>query len=345
MSPRTIRHRYQDPVDVIWTTLAFRLGMLVERSHEVYASWDGKRTLRIAAQEHFDPDDSLAQMIFHEVCHSLVAGELASRPDWGLSNTDGRDLLYEHACHRVQAALAAPYGLRQFMAVTTEWRPYWDGLPNDPLAPGDDPAIGVAQRAFERSKREPLHGALHAALEATARIAEVTRPFADPDSLWSQTMARHSTGFLLGHVAGRTCGDCTWSFKRAGRSWCRRSARAGLPARAVLGSEAACELWEAQLTEQDCKSCGACCRQGFDLVEVRPSEPFRKHHPELTVRTDAGYHVPRPEGRCVALSGQGTSQQPYLCKHYSDRPKSCADFPIAGDACLLARRRVGLSRS
>lgn len=345
MSQRPICHRYQDPVEVIWTTLAFQLGMRVERSHEVYAAWDGAGTLRIASEAHFDPDDSVAQMIFHEVCHSLVAGGLASRPDWGLSNTDDGDLIYEHACHRLQAALSAPYGLRGFMAVTTEWRPYWDALPADPLADGEDPAIPLAQRAFERSKREPVHSALHAALDATARIAEVTRGFAEPDSLWLQTRARHSTGFLLSDVEGRTCGQCTWSFKRAGRHWCRRSARAGLRARAVGDDEPACELWEAQLTAQDCAGCGACCRQGFDLVEVRASEPFRKHHPQLTVQTNAGYHVPRPDGRCVALVGQGTSEQPFLCKHYSDRPKSCADFPIAGDACLLARRRVGLSRA
>ena len=34
---------------------------------------------------------------------------------------------------------------------------------------------------------------------------------------------------------------------------------------------------------------------------------------------------------------------PFRCRIYEDRPRACADFPIAGAACLDARRRVGLS--
>ncbi len=139
--------------------------MRVQRSPNVYASWDGDSTLTLSSPDGLDPDDSLAQLIFHEICHSLVMGDAGlAREDWGLDNTSERDLVFEHACHRVQAALAARYGLRDFFADTTDWRPYWDSLPADPLAPSDDPALPHAQRGFARAERAPYAAVLGAAL-------------------------------------------------------------------------------------------------------------------------------------------------------------------------------------
>ena len=116
-------HTYSDPLDVIWTQLAGHLGWRIERSTEVYAAWDGHGTLTLASSDTFDPDDSLAQMIFHEICHALVEGqERWSQPDWGLCNTDARDLAQEWAAVRVQAALADAHGLRKFLAPTTDHR-------------------------------------------------------------------------------------------------------------------------------------------------------------------------------------------------------------------------------
>ncbi|MBK9364907.1 MAG: hypothetical protein IPN01_01080 [Deltaproteobacteria bacterium] len=132
--------RYQDPLDLIWIHAAARLGMRVVRSDEVYAAWDGRAELTLTASGGFDPDDSLAQLIFHEICHALTEGpERVQVVDWGLENTDRRDLVREHACHRVQAALADPFGLRELLAVTTVYRPYYDALPPEPLAPGRIP--------------------------------------------------------------------------------------------------------------------------------------------------------------------------------------------------------------
>ncbi|MGV2339961.1 MAG UNVERIFIED_CONTAM: hypothetical protein LVR18_40205 [Planctomycetaceae bacterium] len=158
MPGRSIVHRYQDPVDLIWLRAAADLGLEVQRSADAYAAYDGKGTLTISVADEFDPDDSLAQMIFHEICHWLVSGIHArEQPDWGLSNTSRRDLVYEYACHRLQAALAAPFGLREFMAVTTTWRPYWDALPDNPLKDGDDPAIAIAQTGFQLAQNAPFH--------------------------------------------------------------------------------------------------------------------------------------------------------------------------------------------
>src|SRR5690606_12500853 len=127
----------------------------------VYAAWDGASVLTLSTPDDFDPDDSLAQLIYHEICHSLIAGPRGrTLPDWGLSNTDDADLVYEHACHRLQAALAMPYGLRDFFAVTTDWRPYWDALPRDTLADGEDPAIPLAREGYRRSQLEPVRSAL-----------------------------------------------------------------------------------------------------------------------------------------------------------------------------------------
>lgn len=185
---RTLDHTYRDPIDVIWIGVARRLGWAVERSDEVFASWDGAGTLLISTPEHLDPDDCLAQMVLHEICHALVQGPGGlTEVDWGLCSFDDRDAVREHACHRVQAALADTVGLRSFLAVTTEWRPYYDALPADPLAAGDDPSIPLAQQAWVAATEGPWAPAIHAGLQATAAIAEAVEPFAAGDDLWSRT--------------------------------------------------------------------------------------------------------------------------------------------------------------
>ena len=176
---------YIDPVDQIWLTLANRLDMKVTRSDSVFASWDGSGTLTISTPAGFDPDDCLAQMIFHEICHALVESPSGlERPDWGLENIDQRDLVREHACHRLQASLLAPHGLRTMLGPTTDHRPYYDALPVDPLAAGDDPAIPIAAEAHKRAVTGCWSDCIQEALRATAAIAVAVGPFA-AGSLWS----------------------------------------------------------------------------------------------------------------------------------------------------------------
>lgn len=345
VTTRRITHTYTDPLDLVWIEAARRLGMRVERTPEVYASWDGQGTLSLATPEALDPDDSLAQLIFHEICHALVAGSDGRRqPDWALDNTSTKDLVFEHACHRVQAALTHPYGLRDFFAVTTEWRPYWDALPPDPLAPSDDPAVPLARRAFRASEEPPFADVLREALEATARIAEVVRPFAPASSLWHLTRPRHPSGFLRHEDETLRCGDCAWAKRTPHGLTCRQAARARIVNAPKLDDAlVACERWEPPLDEASCASCGACCREGFDRVELRRRDTLHKKRPDLVSVDRWGTFVPRPDGRCVALQGDGATA-PYRCQVYEDRPRACALFEIGGDACLIARRRVGLSR-
>ncbi len=348
---RRITHQYRDPLDLIWIRALARLNIRLHRSDAVFASWHPEHGLSIATQAGFDADDSLAQMIFHEVCHALVGGPKSfEQIDWGLSNTDARDLVLEHACHRLQAALADAYGLREFLAVTTEWRPYWDALPEDPLKAGDDPAIELARQGHLRAQRPPYLTVLNDALSATAAVADIVREPADEDSLWSLVRPRHSSGFPMGSKAHR-CGQCAWA-QRVGRSekW-RRCRQAKLSARSPFGryqprvqvDQQACERFEPELTEAGCATCGACCREGFDLVPVSRLDPFRTKHAELCVAEGTFTWVPRPEGRCVALRGDG-KRAPFRCSVYQERPRSCSEFMIGGEACLLARRRVGVSR-
>jgi hypothetical protein len=351
--PRAISHRYEDPLDAIWIACARDIGLRIERSDEVYASFDGKRTLRLCTEAAFDADDSLAQMIFHELCHGLVADKKnASRPDWGLSNSDERDLVLEHACHRVQAALADQYGLRALFAVTTEWRPYWDALPLDPLRVGaDDPAIARARIAFDRALRGPWAFALQTALGRTAQLAAIMREAGvEPDSLWALTTPMHRSGFPLGDSA-QTCASCAWSFTHKKRTHCRqaqaRDAALGdaidpeaIAERVVGRDDRACVRYEPRLEAASCAPCGACCREGFDRVEVRARDVVKRKHLPLVSADAFGEFIARPNGLCVALT---QSEAGYLCTIYAERPRACADFEIGGDACLIARRRVGLS--
>jgi hypothetical protein len=184
---RQVKHTYQDPLDVVWVQTAIRLGMRIERADDVFASWDGHDCLRLGTSETLDADDCLAQMIFHEVCHALTEGpEAMALEDWGLENDEPAHVVREHACLRLQAALADRFGLRDLLAATTDFRCYYDNLPVDPLAPGPDPAIELARAAMQRALDGPWSEPLRLALEATAALAIALQPFAPGDSLWSR---------------------------------------------------------------------------------------------------------------------------------------------------------------
>ncbi len=166
---------YLDPLDAIWLTVAERIGFHVERSTEVYASTDGRGTMVIGAPDTLDPDDSLAQLILHELCHSLIEGpESLGVPDFGLDNLTSADEVREHACLRLQASLTGKHGLREVLAPTTSFRSYYDELPEDPLE-GNDPAATAARRGADRATQRPWAPHLEAGLRSTAKVMEVAR--------------------------------------------------------------------------------------------------------------------------------------------------------------------------
>lgn len=341
MSARVVAHRYDDPLDRVWLEAARRVGLRVERSDEVYASTDGRGTLTLGVPETLDADDCLAQMIFHELCHSLVEGpESFGAVDWGLDNQSDRDLTREHACLRAQALLAGRYGLRELLAPTTDHRAFYDALPADPLAPMDPPrtpddgeAIRLARIAVARAERAPWAPHLEDALEATSAIAVVVLPFADPGSLWSRARPRpapHPSGLPPAAVVRGRCAECAWNREVRGRARC---VQAGVR---IDPGWPACERFEREL---DCRSCAACCRDAYDRVEVAARDPFARAHPELVRRVDGRLVLTREGGRCPALEGDG----PYACRVYDDRPRTCRDFERGSENCKDARRRLGVA--
>jgi elongation factor P hydroxylase len=194
-APRPVDSCYRDPLELVWLRAVRDVGFEVERSHVVYASFDGARTLSITHAEHFDADDCLGQMLFHELCHALVAGpEGRAQQDWGLENVDYRHAVHEKATNRLQAALCRPHGLRWFFGTTTDFRDYYDALPEDPLAEGDDPAIELARRAYAEAQTEPGHSALQDGLRRTAQIAAITREVAPDGSLWRKHSGPSTAG-------------------------------------------------------------------------------------------------------------------------------------------------------
>jgi len=183
---RAIDVRYRDPLDEVWLGTARALNLRVVRSNEVFAATDGAGLLTLGCPETLDPDDSLGQMVFHELCHWLVQGPDSFRePDWGLDNVGARDVVREHACLRVQAALARRHGLERVFAPTTDFRAFYDELGADPLA-GEGESVALAQAALGRADAPPWQPHLDRALEATRALGEIIAPFAATDSLWAR---------------------------------------------------------------------------------------------------------------------------------------------------------------
>jgi hypothetical protein len=188
---RTLRHSYLDPLDAIWLAIADRVGFRVERSSEVYASTDGKGVMTIGDPSTLDPDDCLAQMILHELCHSLVEGARSlTVPDFGLDNDGERHVVREQACLRLQAWLTDKHGLRGVLAPTTDFRGFYDELPDDPFADPSDPATVLAKLGATRSEQTPWAPHLQEGLTATAKVLTVASqlgardPKSDKPPIW-----------------------------------------------------------------------------------------------------------------------------------------------------------------
>ncbi|MDD2767850.1 MAG: YkgJ family cysteine cluster protein [Methylococcus sp.] len=355
---RQPQHRYQDPLARVWITCAESVGFRIERSPDVYASTDGQGTLLIGTDDTLDPDDSLAQMIFHELCHALVEGEEGERLlDWGLDNTGNRHLWREQACLRLQAYLAGSVGLRDFFAPTTDFRvKFWPTLGANPMEAAEDkggrrePSCVAARLAAWRATQPRWAPPLRTALEASAAIAAVVPRSTASDaplsggtpSLWAETAAPpalHPAGHatVATDPLGRGCADCAWSFLERKSQRCRHAPKV----RIALGAPA-CTRWE-PAAELDCQTCGACCREAYQAVEVSPREAVVRRHPELVLIQETRLKLRRNGERCAALGGGQTPCEPYACGIYENRPRTCREFTRGSANCLDARRRVGLS--
>jgi hypothetical protein len=326
----------------VWVGTARKIGLRVIRTPDAYAATDGNGTLAIGDDTALDADDSLAQMIFHELCHSLVEGEESfARADWGMDNTGPDHDWREHACLRVQWVLTGRHGLRTLFAPTTDFRAsFWDRLSGDVLADRTERSVQAAIVALRRAELPPWGPHLGEALAATARIAqEAAKLTSEPDVLWKGVgapPAPHPSGLPAGSATG-SCGTCAWRYEQRGVAKCRQTDKR------IDDAWAACERFEAAL---DCQSCGACCRAAYHSVEVQKRDPVVKKQPSFIVDRGTYLEIRRDGDRCAALHGgeiaEGTMQR-FHCVIYDDRPRTCRDFTLGSAHCLTARRRVGLS--
>src|SRR5262245_51624154 len=101
----------------------------------------------------------------------------------------------------------------------------------------------------------------------------------------------------------------------------------------------------------DCRSCGACCREGSDGRILVPAEDIVRWR--RIGRSDiADSLVPghfgemafpsRPDGSCVHL---GMADRPHDCSIYEIRGTTCRDFEPGSRQCLEYRRKAGLDGS
>jgi len=314
---------------------AHKIGLRVERTADAFAHSDGKGGLHIATQSHFDEDDCLAQMIFHELCHSLVEGPDAfETPDWGLDNTAHQDDFREHAALRVQAVLARRFGLRDVLGPTTDFRSFYDALGADPLA-DLDASTPLAKTALRRSATNPWWPHLGRALEDTEAVVRIAARWPAPSEhptlyrLRSEPLSAHPSG-LPGRAPtlSETCLDCAW---RATSGHC-------LQADAMVSAESpACERFELPF---DCQDCGACCRSAYHSVTISEGDIVAERHPKLMVVHENYTEIRRDGDHCAALHSEGNR---HSCQIYNDRPTCCREFENAGVHCVTARRRLGLS--
>ena len=377
---RSIKFRYEDPLDALWTKTARSLGLTVQRGPHSYASTDGNGVLSLSDPSGMDPDDCLAQMILHEICHWMVQGpQSIGWVDWGLDNVGDTDVEREHACLRLQAALLNPFGLRETLGPTTDFRVYYDALPSDPFAErqaADRESITRARAAWNRRNRRPFGTRVERALQATREILSTLaegEAALSPDSLLAtaaEAVPLHRLGSPLAAVSlgtrPRQCGDCAWATpgkKDLGLLRCRQH-----NLRKIEAQELACVRFEENV---DCLTCGACCREAYDTVEVSNRDPAKKKHLHLMVERSGGHDMKRSGSRCCCLQGglpltpptpaiSGGRESadagqrlaplampggaPFTCSIYEDRPRTCRDFTIFSQNCLDARRAVGLSR-
>ena len=342
MSSRATHGEYADPIDLIWLDIAQELGFRIHRSDEAYASFDGCGRMTICTDAEFDPDDSLAQMILHEICHALVGGRNALKtPDWGLTSDQGDDLNKEHATHRLQASFCDKFGLRELFAVTTQWRPHYDSLGPEPLR-GDKPSVAMAKQGLENARAWNWENHILRGLKATAAVAEIVRPFAPVESTWRSSRPLHPTGFIL--EGSHHCGDCAWFVTSPnGEHQCQHRCTENTPSISLEPSCPSCQRFEARFSPEECARCGACCREGFDAVPVGSEEPLRQLRPELLETRGNFTFIPRPGGRCAGL--RTGSETHWRCDIYEDRPQSCRELEIGSSGCLQARQRVGLTQS
>ena len=241
----------------------------------------------------------------------------------------------------VAMALADEGGVRAMLVMGPWWRTYFDTLPHDPLSDPGERAAMTARRAWCRLQtgrwRTMTLSALASIRHSGSAAARSSEPIiaGDDPAVRVVRVRRNVLGFRAHEGTERRCGDCAWG--DAGR--CVMAQEEGEAAPSVRSAEPGCLHWETPLDLEDCRRCGACCREGYGAVMVEPGAAMLADHPEWVRDEGWGAHLPRPRGACVALS----ESAPWMCGAYAVRPRSCREFTVGGRSCLVARCRTGHS--
>lgn len=170
-------------LDPQWVEFLYVIGGQLERTKHCFVAWIGDRhTLLVAHDDDLDADDSLSQIILHELCHHLIEGEASwHQDDWGLNNQSDDDIHREHAALRLQHHILHTPLCRQYLQPTTDHRWYFEALPSDSLrahlcSETDAQSAQAASIGNQNWMRWPHRPALQALLAATeTRVASFLR--------------------------------------------------------------------------------------------------------------------------------------------------------------------------
>lgn len=200
-------------------------------------------------------------------------------------------------------------------------------------------ALGIVAETAPpaRGERELLE-----AFDELSRSGQIPSPIQLLDDLVLPAIsidAVHPLGFACG-PQNASCADCAWN----ANDRCLQTFRPGKAGKRIDRNWQACVRWEPRLTDDSCGICGACCREGYSLAPVKRWETMAKAHPEWVTDSVQGPCLARPDGKCVALAGDGSESSPWRCRDYVVRMRACSELAAGSKACLVARRRVGLSR-
>lgn len=154
-----------------WKNFLQLQGWSVQRTDDCFVSWQSEGAiLWVANEADLDADDTLAQIILHELCHHLVEGtDSHQQDDWGLNNMTDDDLPNEYAALRLQAAILGTPLQRQYLQPTTDHRWFYEALGDQPLtqenhATTDPKSILLAQKGWKTWLGWPQRTALQALL-------------------------------------------------------------------------------------------------------------------------------------------------------------------------------------
>lgn len=152
-------------VDDLWVGLLSAAGFTLKRRSTSYVWYDGAGEIAIAPDEELDADDTLAQIILHELVHFLVQGEEARHePDWGLDNLSDQHAYLEEAALVMQLRLLTAWQLEQVLVPTTDFRPYYL---SEAGSESRTDRLAAAEAGWSRWLAWPHRSVAEAALRAT----------------------------------------------------------------------------------------------------------------------------------------------------------------------------------